>query len=106
VLTSLSPTRNETRSEAIQGRARFQQHRDASCHQVLSFLQGKAPKEIQAILKETLACLLPGRSKDLSALLYVKLCLDRQFTFLFVYLLPHITIKRHINPVQALHPSS
>ena len=32
---------------------RFQQHRDASCHQVF-FLQGKAPKEIHAILKETL----------------------------------------------------
>ena len=34
------------------------------------FLQGKAPKEIHAILTETLACLLPGRAKDLSALLY------------------------------------
>ena len=31
------------------------------------FLQGKAPKEIQAILTETLACFLPGRAKDLSA---------------------------------------
>jgi hypothetical protein len=31
------------------------------------FLQGKAPKEIRAILTETLACLLPGRAKDLSA---------------------------------------
>jgi len=30
------------------------------------FLQGKAPKEIHAILKETLACFLPGRVKDLS----------------------------------------
>ena len=35
------------------------------------FLQGKAPKEIHAILTETLACLLPGRAKDLSALLYM-----------------------------------
>ena len=33
------------------------------------FLQGKAPKETHAILRETLACLLPGRAKDLSALL-------------------------------------
>ena len=33
---------------------RFQQHLDASCHQVLFFLQGKAPKEIHAILRETL----------------------------------------------------
>ena len=30
------------------------------------FLQGKAPKEIHAILTETLACFLPGRVKDLS----------------------------------------
>jgi len=31
------------------------------------FLQGKAPKEIHTILTETLACFLPGRTKDLSA---------------------------------------
>jgi hypothetical protein len=30
------------------------------------FLQDKAPKEIRAILTETLACFLPGRAKDLS----------------------------------------
>jgi len=35
------------------------------------FLQGKAPKEFHAILTETLACFLPGRSKDLSAPLYI-----------------------------------
>ena len=29
------------------------------------FLQGKAPKEIHAILTEILACFLPGRAKDL-----------------------------------------
>ena len=34
------------------------------------FLQGKARKEIHAILAETLACFLPGRAKDLSAPLY------------------------------------
>jgi len=34
------------------------------------FLQGKAPKEIHAILTATLACFLPGRAKDLSAHLY------------------------------------
>ena len=38
----------------IRRRARFQQHRDASCHQVFFFLQGKVPKEIHAILKEPL----------------------------------------------------
>jgi len=37
----------------VMRRARFQQHRDASCHQVF-FLQDKAPKEIHAILTETL----------------------------------------------------
>ena len=34
------------------------------------FLQGKAPKEIHAILRETLACFLPGLAKDFSAPLY------------------------------------
>ena len=33
-------------------------------------LQGKAPKEIHAILTEILACFIPGRASDLSALLY------------------------------------
>jgi len=32
----------------------FQQHKDASCHQVFFFVQGKAPKEIHAILIQTL----------------------------------------------------
>ena len=35
------------------------------------FLQGKAPKEIHAVLTETLACFLTGQAnKDLSAPLY------------------------------------
>jgi len=34
-------------------------------------LQGKAPKEIHAILTETLACFIPGRAKDLLTPLYV-----------------------------------
>ena len=33
-------------------------------------LQSKAPKEIHAILTETLACFFPGWAKDLSAILY------------------------------------
>ena len=58
--------------EGCQGRARFQQHGDASCHQVFFFLlQGKTQKEIHAILVETLACFLPGWAKDLSAPLYL-----------------------------------
>jgi len=36
----------------------------------LLFLQGKAPKEIQAVLNDTLACFLLGRAKDLLAPLY------------------------------------
>jgi len=36
------------------------------------FLQGKAPKEIRALLTEKLACFLPGRAKDLSAPLYYR----------------------------------
>jgi len=34
-------------------------------------LQGKSPKEIHAILTETLAYFLPGRARDLSAPLYI-----------------------------------
>ena len=37
----------------------------------ISPLQGKAPKEIHAILTEILACFLPGRPKDLSAPVYI-----------------------------------
>jgi len=51
--------------------ARFQQHREASYHQFFFFArQGKASKEIHAILPETLACFRPDRAKDLSAPLY------------------------------------
>jgi len=34
------------------------------------FLQSKSPKEIHAILTETLTYFIPGRAKDLSAPLY------------------------------------
>jgi hypothetical protein len=40
---------------------RFQQHRDANCHQDFIFFQVKAPKEIHVILTETLACFIPVR---------------------------------------------
>ena len=46
---------------------------------VIKFLQGKAPKEIHAILTETLACFLPGRAKDLSAPVV-------QLIFFFMYI--------------------
>ena len=61
------PGRKQARKHVTD--ARFQQHRDASCHQVFFFVSGKAmgPKEIHAILTETLACFLPGVAKYLSA---------------------------------------
>ena len=40
------------------------------------FLQDKAPKEIHAVLTETLVRFLPGRAKDLSAPLYCPLHMD------------------------------
>jgi len=43
----------EAENKHVRRRARFQQYRDASC-QVFLFLQGKASKEIHAILIETL----------------------------------------------------
>jgi len=52
-----------------QARKHFRDARDFNNIQTravikLFFLQGKAPKEIHAILTETLACFLPGRAKD------------------------------------------
>jgi len=48
----------EAKRKHVRRRARFQRHRDAGCHQVPltppPLPQGKAPKEIHAILKETL----------------------------------------------------
>jgi hypothetical protein len=43
----------EAERKHVRPRARFQQHRDASCHQAFS-PEGKEQKEIHAILKETL----------------------------------------------------
>ena len=66
----LSPIRKETSSEACQGRGDFNNIETRAVIN-LFFLQDKAPKEIQSILIELLACFLPGRTKDLSAPLYV-----------------------------------
>ena len=43
----------ETKRKHVRRRARFQQHRGASCHQDFFPLQGKALKEFHANLKET-----------------------------------------------------
>jgi len=44
----------EAERKHIRRRARFQQHGDASCHQIFFFLRGKATNEVHAILTETL----------------------------------------------------
>ena len=44
----------EAKRKHVRRRARFQQHGEASCNQAFFFLHGKAPKEIHAILIETL----------------------------------------------------
>jgi len=49
----------EAKRKHVRRRARFQQHEDASCHQVF-FLQDKAPKEIHAILIEILGEYAPS----------------------------------------------
>ena len=49
----------ESERKHVRRRARFQQHRDASCHQVF-FLQGKTKKEIHTILIETLGEHVPS----------------------------------------------
>ena len=46
--------------------------------------QGKAPKEIHAIPRETLSCFLPGQAKDLSAPVVVQYThTHKQYTELF-----------------------
>ena len=54
------------RSRRKQARKHISDKRELSSS-FFSPLQGKAPKEIPAILTETLAYFLPGRAKDLSA---------------------------------------
>jgi predicted HTH transcriptional regulator len=44
----------EKERKHVKRRTLFQQRRDASCHKVYIFLQGKALKEFHAIPKETL----------------------------------------------------
>jgi len=44
----------EAKRKHVRRRARFQQHGDARFNYIFFFLQGKAPKEIHAILTETL----------------------------------------------------
>jgi len=65
---SLARPGNKQARKHVTRNARFQQHRDASYHQAPPpHLQGMAPKEIHAILAETLAFILLDRARDLSA---------------------------------------
>jgi len=88
---TLSSYRCADKSLARPGRIQARKHvRDArdfnsiETRAVIKFtvLQGKALKEIHAILTETLARFIPGRAKDLSAPLY-----KHRITYLFMY--PH-----------------
>jgi len=65
------------------------------------FLQGKAPKEIHAILTEKLACFLPVRTKDLSAPLYIGLYWKLS-TFLSIHTgnPPYISLRIGIVPAK------
>ena len=72
--------RGADKSLARPGRKQSRKHvRDArdfnniETRAVIKFLslQDKAPKEIHAILPETLACFLPARANDLSASLHI-----------------------------------
>jgi len=75
--TSLNKYRGADKSLARPGRKQARKHvRDArdfnniETRDVIKFFfSSKAPKEIHAILTETLACFPPGRAKDLSATL-------------------------------------
>ena len=61
------------------------------------FLQGKAPKEIHAIVTDTLAYFLPGRAKDLSAYLYSV----QNTVFSYVLLTVHLSVIVVINQLDA-----
>jgi hypothetical protein len=79
--------RGANKSLARPGRKQARKHvRDAGVFNnietraVIKFylLQGKAPKEIDAIVTETLACFLPDRAKGLSAPLFFRTQLNFQ----------------------------
>jgi len=76
------------------------------------FLQGKTPKEIHAILTETLACFLPGRAKDLPAsLYYVYMCMYVLCIYVCMYVcIMYVCITFFVpgmsyNPVSLRHQS-
>ena len=60
------PGRKQARKHVREARD-FNKIETRAVIKVFFVLQGKAPKEIHAILTETSACFLSGRAKDLSA---------------------------------------
>ena len=60
------PGRKQLRKH-IRGARDFNNIETGAVANFIFFLQGKAPNEIHAIPTETLACFLPGLTKDLSA---------------------------------------
>ena len=71
-------------------------------------LQGKAPKEIHAILTEILACFLPGRAKDLSAPVHLQrlffypsrvIVIGNVYYLLLYNILTHKTLNIRIWPL-------
>ena len=65
------PGRKQAR-EHIRDARNFKNIETQAVIKLFSPLQGDAPKEIHAILTETLNCFLPGGTKDLSAPLVYK----------------------------------
>ena len=63
------PGQKQARKHVKNARSSTKSRRELSS--IFFFLQSKAPKEIHAILTETLVCFLPDRAKDLSATLYL-----------------------------------
>jgi len=58
------PGRKQARKH-VRGARDFNNIETRAVIKFVFFLQDKAPKEIHAILTETLVCFLPGRDKDL-----------------------------------------
>jgi hypothetical protein len=61
------------------------------------FLQGKTPKEIHAIVTETLACFLPGRAKNLAAPLYLAWYYIQTWTLANVFILCQLRSQQFLN---------
>ena len=104
--------RGADKSLARPGRKQARKHvRDArdfnniETRAVIKFLhlQDKAPKEIHAVLTEALACFLPGKTKDLSAPLYLFLYIHTH-THTHTHTYIHAAISQLIFPPRPCEP--